>query len=225
MKPPKIAIGVLGGTFDPVHNGHIRVAEYLMKDLWLNHIQLIPNKIPPHRPKPIASAQQRLDMLHLAVQQNPQLVVNDIELQREGPSYTIDTLRALRQQNPNLPLCLIMGNDVLVGLEQWHEWEKIPELAHIVVLNRDEDPVCIPERLHKFVKKYFTGDKEDLINETAGKIFLHPMCSIEMSSSDIRQRLERKRDITYMLPMGVEEYIHQHYLYGCTPQDPLSTFE
>ena len=130
MKP----IGILGGTFDPIHFGHLRSGLEVYESLEFEHIRLIPCGVPPHRELPIASNEQRLAMMRLAVEDNTKLIVDQRELQREGPSYTVDTLLELRQEFPDTPLCLIIGSDAFLGLDSWHQWKKIPQLAHLRLL-------------------------------------------------------------------------------------------
>ncbi len=129
-------IGILGGTFDPIHHGHLRCAQELLQDLPLDEVRLVPCRIPPHRDTPQASAEQRLRMLKAALDGAPGLTVDDRELSREGPSYTVDTLHSLRAEFGATPLCLIVGMDAFNGLDRWHRWQELIGLAHIVVAHR-----------------------------------------------------------------------------------------
>ena len=133
----KKAIGVLGGTFDPVHFGHLRLAKCARDDFQLDEVHLLPCRVPALKPQPIATAQQRVDMLRLAIANEPGLVVDESELHRDGPSYTVDTLRALRVEvGPECAICLIMGMDAFLSLPAWHEWQEIIGLAHVIVMQR-----------------------------------------------------------------------------------------
>ncbi len=129
-------IGLFGGTFDPIHYGHLRPLWEVKEALKFDQLRLIPSFIPPHRGKPGASAKQRLEMLRLAVADVPDYEVDERELQRGGPSYTVETLQSLRNELGDQPLCWVMGLDAFLGLASWYQWRRITELAHIVVTQR-----------------------------------------------------------------------------------------
>ncbi len=129
-------IGILGGTFDPIHNGHIQIAETVLQALQLERIEFIPCFQPPHRQQPIASPKDRLAMVKLATKSNPHFHANEIEMDRQGVSYSVDTLTALRRQMPHQPLCFIVGADAFSAFHHWHEWQKIPTLVHLIIIGR-----------------------------------------------------------------------------------------
>src|SRR5699024_2419974 len=131
-------VGILGGTFDPIHNGHLRLAMELVACLSLDHVRLIPNGRPPHRDAPGAAPGQRAKWIRLAVANEPRLRLDDRELLRDGPSYMVDTLGSLRAELCAQPLCLVMGRDVFAKLPEWHDWRRLFDLAHIVLINRPE---------------------------------------------------------------------------------------
>ncbi len=129
-------VGVFGGTFDPVHHGHLRTALEVLEGCGLEQLRLVPALVPPHRPQPRAPAPLRLEMLRRAVAGEPRLVVDDRELRRGGPSYTVDTLAELRAAVGTRPLCLVLGADAFLGLPGWHRWRELFALAHLVVVER-----------------------------------------------------------------------------------------
>ena len=129
-------IGIFGGTFDPIHYGHLRPAQEAMQKLALAELRFVPAAQPPHRPPPLASAAQRLAMIELAIRDLPGFRADDRELQRGGLSYTVLTLESLRAELGNTPLCLLVGADQFRNFETWHRWQEIPDLVHLVVLNR-----------------------------------------------------------------------------------------
>lgn len=129
-------IGIFGGTFDPIHSGHIAVAEFLTKTCPLKKIHFIPCYTPPHRSLPKATPAQRLEMIKLAIAGHPEWIADDIDLQRPGPSYMIDTLEILHQRQPHSTWCLILGMDAFLQFDQWRQWHKILTLCHLIVVNR-----------------------------------------------------------------------------------------
>ena len=131
-----VPLAILGGTFDPVHYGHLRAADEVRKALDLPAVRLVPAALPPHREAPLTAARDRVAMLDLAVREFPGLVVDTREIARGGKSYTVDTLRELRSEQPGMPLLLVVGADAFQGLSTWHEWRSIFDLAHVVVVPR-----------------------------------------------------------------------------------------
>ena len=130
-------IGVFGGTFDPIHYGHLRLAEELADRLQLGEVRIVPARVPPHRAAPKVTSSHRLEMVRLACAGNPRFLVDDRECRREGPSYTVDTLLGLRAElAADTPLCLLMGVDAYLALTTWSRWERLYDLAHIVIAHR-----------------------------------------------------------------------------------------
>jgi len=205
------AIGILGGTFDPIHFGHLRTALDVLQQLKLDHIRLIPNNTPPHRPAPLATAQQRLLMLHLAVKNSEQLVVDDRELQREGASYSIDTLQSLRHEFQQSPLYLIVGVDAFLGIQSWYKWQELLEFAHIVLMQRPDEHIDFsPELAEWYVAHHAAAGDDTLL---AGKIWPVDVTQLAISATDIRSKLLQGQSVDFLLPDSVIQVIEQLGLY------------
>lgn len=209
-------VGVFGGTFDPVHIGHLRPALELLESLDLAEVRLIPCRIPPHRAAPVAGPEQRLAMLELAVGDQPGLVVDRRELARPGPSYMVDTLSSLRAELGDTPLCLLLGLDAFLGLAGWHRWRELPELAHIVVTHRPgwslEGAVGANEVLELLHRRRLDR-AGDLALQPAGGVWLQPVTQLDISASVIRKLVEEGRSPRYLLPDAVWHFIRREGLY------------
>jgi nicotinate-nucleotide adenylyltransferase len=214
----KKAIGILGGTFDPIHFGHLRLAEEMLELANLRQILFIPSGTPPHRDSPQVSAQHRSAMVRLAIADQPAFVPDDREVKRTTPCYSVDTLRELRAEfGAAQPLCLLMGGDAFLQLHTWHEWEQLFELAHIVVGYRPG--FTLVERIHTatpslrrhYQQRLCAADV--LSQQPAGGIAELAIPKLEISATLIRSRVAENRSIRYLLPSAVADYIHQHHLY------------
>jgi len=208
------SIGVYGGTFDPVHYGHLRTALEVREKLGLGQLRLIPCREPPHRPAPVASPEQRLQMLRLALQcGDPRLTADDRELGRPGPSYMVDTLNSLRQEFPLASLCLIVGADAFNGLDRWHRWQSLFELAHVVVMERPGEGLAADAgRLPPWaIRRY--GDLEMLLHSRAGTVGFVEVTQLAISASEIRNGLAGGGDPRFLLPDAVLDYIRKTGLY------------
>ena len=160
-------LAVLGGTFDPIHYGHLRPAREAFDTLRLDELRFIPAARPPHRPPPVAGADQRLQMVELAIRGLPGFRVDDRELRRPGWSYTVLTLETLRAELGGIPLCLLIGMDQFIGFESWHRWQDIPGLAHLVVLNR---PGATPARVPAWAEPRRVDDLAALHDSPGGRL-------------------------------------------------------
>ena len=212
-----MTIGIFGGTFNPVHWGHVRTASEIKNALDLDKMLMVPCGLPPHREQPQVSAESRLDMLSLAIEEFPELVIDDRELKRHGPSYSVDTLASLHEDNPGQCYALCVGADAFLQLDSWHRWKQLFELAHLVVAHRPgwslED--CrnqLSVELQKEMDKRL-GKPGDIENHKAGMIVSLNVTEIDISSSDIRQRIANKESISGLVPVAVEAYIKKHGLY------------
>ena len=212
-------IGILGGTFDPIHFGHLRLAQEVLEQCNLAAVHFIPSGSPPHRNAPHADAQHRLDMSRLALQGNPAFVLDEREINRTDPCYTVYTLTALRAElGAQQPLCLLMGGDAFMLLHTWYEWEKLFGLAHIVVMQRAGRPLgnTINEADAALRDEYqarLAPAPRALHDAPAGAIVAINMSALEISATDIRRRCAEKKDIHYLLPDVVADYIQSQHLY------------
>jgi len=208
------AIGILGGTFDPIHFGHLRSALEIYQALDLAHVRLIPCFQPVHRKMPIASPLHRLAMVSTAIADEPALAVDDCEIQRKGPSYTIDTLEFLQKKMPDTPLCLIMGIDALLGFPSWHRWEDILKIAHLVIAHRPQYQLPQTGIVADLLKQRLKHESSALHSCIAGNIFFHPVTPLEISATDIRKQIAMRRSPRFLLPDSVYHYIEQHGVYS-----------
>ncbi|MEC4749691.1 nicotinate-nucleotide adenylyltransferase [Methylomicrobium sp. Wu6] len=203
-------IGIFGGTFDPVHYGHLRAIIEVREIFKLDEVRLLPNKTPPHRSEPSAMPKMRLDMLRLATENLPGLVIDTRELDRDGPSYMVDTLRSLCRDFPRRPLLLFIGVDAFNGLTSWHRWTELFDHAHIVVMTRPGYSIQLQS---EFFRARQVFDAAELTRHKAGKLLFRPITELDISASAIRKMIAEKRDPRFLLPDAVLDYIHSHHLY------------
>lgn len=217
-------VAVLGGTFDPVHYGHLRFADEVRRALGLHEVRLIPARDPPHRDGPAASAADRLAMLQLGTAEFPGLVVDERELRRQGKSYTVSTLEELRREDALRPLWLLLGADAFRGLPAWHRWREIFALAHVVVVARPGIALAadLPEPLAAEWHERRTRDPAALFSTPAGAIFEERISPQPIAATKIRAQLARgdngRSAVAGLLPPAVLAYIDQHHLYSM-PKD------
>jgi len=211
------AIGFYGGTFDPVHMGHLRSALEVREQLGLARVSLMPNRLPPHRQQPEVAAALRLKMLELAVRGIDGLAVDDRELRRQGPSYTVSSLAELRAESPQRPICLILGSDAFFALPSWHQWHQIIELAHIVVIHRPGHAVVPEGPLADLVAGHQAETVAQLHNQPAGLLWFQPVTQLDIASSQIRELLHAGANPRFLLPDVVYAYIYRHDLYCGEP--------
>ncbi|MCZ6717273.1 MAG: nicotinate-nucleotide adenylyltransferase [Gammaproteobacteria bacterium] len=200
-------IGIFGGTFDPIHYGHLRTAFELVEALRLTELRFMLCGVPPHREAPVASAEDRLAMVRAATEAQHGFVVDDREIQREGPSYSVDTLSELRAEFPDRSLCLIVGMDVFLSLPKWYQWREILHLAHVVVAHRPgwRAPGLGP--LGELLADRGTARVGELHDSLAGSIFIHAVTQLEISSSGIRTLVAGGADPRFLMPDAVRHLI------------------
>ncbi|GLR62663.1 nicotinate-nucleotide adenylyltransferase [Marinospirillum insulare] len=213
-KTPSLVL-MFGGTFDPIHHGHLRCALELTQVLPVKKVHLVPCQLPAHRSQPSATAEQRLEMLNLAIAAEPLLYGDDRELLRAGPSWSVDTLASLRQDyGEQQPLAMLLGWDAFLGLPSWSRSERLLELAHIIVLARPGQMHEPAEEVLQLLDKHELQAGESLNASPAGRILrLSLPSSFEVSATYIRRLLANKQSARYLLPEQVLDFIHQQQLY------------
>ena len=205
-------VGIFGGTFDPIHNGHLKVADAVRKQLPMDKVLFIPARLPLLRVKPLADPVHRLEMVRLAVDGWPGFETDDREIRREGPSYSVVTIEELRQELPSIPLCLILGIDTVLHLTEWHRWTELLELAHIVVMGRPG--WCLPNVLPNWWIQSRTDTGDDLAKCAAGSVVCVDVPQLNISSTGVRTEILQGTVSTEILPEAVVNYIMDHALYG-----------
>ncbi|MFA3760178.1 nicotinate-nucleotide adenylyltransferase [Yersinia sp. 2544 StPb PI] len=213
--PTRALHALFGGTFDPIHYGHLTPVEALAQQVGLQHIILLPNNVPPHRPQPEANAQQRLKMVELAVAGNPLFSVDSRELLRDTPSFTIDTLESLRKERgAELPLAFIIGQDSLLSLHKWHRWQSILDVCHLLVCARPgySQTLETPE-LQQWLDERRVLDPQALNLQPQGLIYLADTPLLNISATDIRHRRHNGESCDDLLPRAVQRYIELQGLY------------
>lgn len=210
-------IGIFGGSFDPVHFGHLRPALEILEALSLDHMCFIPSGLPPHRGAPLASAAQRLAMLKAAVASEPRFQVDERELKRDAPSYSFDTLAELRREHAQDRLVLALGLDAFLGFTTWHRWKELLELTHLVIAHRPgsslEDQMDHGE-IAMLVRERGVDDAEALMAEATGRLMFLPVTQLEISSSQVRETAARGGDVRYLVPEPVRTLIQDSHCYG-----------
>lgn len=212
------AIGILGGTFDPIHLGHLRMAIELCDALDLAKIHIVPTYCPTYRKQPVATPDQRLAMVKCAVEGEPELIADDREIRRQGPTYTIDTLLDMRKEMGDVPLCLLVGIDAFLGFPSWHRWEEILDHAHIIVAHRPHYHLSDTGIVSDLLKQRLQHEIAYIHEHLSGGILLRPITALEISATDIRKQIAMGKNTRYLLPDRVYEYIKKHGTYSIEPQ-------
>jgi len=200
-------IGIFGGTFDPIHYGHLRTAFELGQCLALAQVRFVPAGDPPHREPPLAPAALRLEMVRAATAGEPLFTVDDREIRRSGRSYTVDTLAELRDALPGSPLYLLVGMDAFLGLPDWHRWREIFDLAHVVVAQRPGWEVPAGGVLSGIMAGRRAGEARELQTAPCGRVLIQPVTQLEIASTDLRHLLLTGRDLRYLVPEAVREIV------------------
>ncbi|AFJ01767.1 nicotinate (nicotinamide) nucleotide adenylyltransferase() [Methylophaga frappieri] len=204
-------IGIFGGTFDPVHFGHLRIALEVCQQLNLDHVRLVPCHVPPHRSQPTTDGKARRLLLELAVKSCPSLIVDDIELNRAGPSYSIDTVRALREDYPQQSLYLIVGSDNFRQLDTWRDWQSLLQYAHIVVVRRAGEALDLSTTMAAWLQTHLAKSAD--INLTEGKVWTLDVTPLAISATTIRAQRAAGGSVQFLLPETVLTAMDQLGLY------------
>ena len=214
-------IGLLGGTFNPIHFGHLRMAQEITDALELDEVRSIPAANPPHKDAPSVSALHRAEMVQLAIADNPLFKLDTQELNRTGASYTIDTLISLRSEinaghDDKAALCLMMGSDAFVKFNTWHRWQEILDYCHIILVQRpmtSENQPPLASDLAQLLQNHYTENISDLSSQHAGFIHMQNITALSISSTAIRSAFKLKQIPHYLMPEMVIKYITANTLY------------
>ncbi len=199
-------LGILGGSFNPIHHAHLFTAEVAAAAFQLERVLLVPAAQSPLKRRASVSAEDRLAMVRLAVEGNPLLDVSLVDVDRPPPSYTVDTMTLLGRQYPGSDLYLILGMDALADLMDWREPERLLDLCQLIVVARPGYPLEVPQDVRKH------------LGARASRIHLQPMLHLEVSSTELRRRLQFREPVRYLMPERVEQFIREHSLYGATTE-------
>lgn len=206
-------IGILGGTFDPIHYGHLRCALELYQQLNLQEVRFIPCHQPVLDKTARATPLQRVTMLKMALADQPHFLLDEREIQRSTPSYTLDTLISLREEFPHTPLCLMIGCDLLHSLERWHRWHELLTFAHLIVMTRPNSTLPLKGTIAEFIHNHQINDIKQLQQQLSGYLLLVNIPMLDISATFIRHQLAAALSPRYLLPDAVLQYIQQEKLY------------
>ena len=207
-------LGIFGGTFDPIHFGHLRAAFELTELLGLERVLFVPAADPPHRAPPLADAYTRLEMVRAAVEDEDAFIVDDRELRRTGRSYTVLTLEELRHEHGARPLVLMLGMDAFLALPTWHRWTELLGLAHFAVAHRPGAELPVADDIGRLLVAHRARDPAEIAAAPAGRIFVHPGTQLDISSTDLRETLRAGRDPRYLMPEPVRRMINATGIYA-----------
>lgn len=207
-------LAIMGGTFDPIHNGHLRTAVEILDRYGFSELRLIPCFQPVHKDRPVITPEQRLEMTQLAISSDERLSVDSREIDREGPSYTVDTLRAIREEiGPDTPLVMVLGMDSFLSLPTWKNWHQLMHFAHLLVVSRPGWEPDFVSELNAFCENCRAASPHELQCAPSGRIWFEALTPLSISSSMIRGLARNNESIAYLLPEPVQNYIQQYQLY------------
>lgn len=215
MQAEKRLLGIMGGTFDPVHYGHLRTALEFRQLLSLDEVRLIPSAVPPHRPQPLAGSAARLAMLQIAVDKTGFMKVDERELARGGHSYTVDTLLSIREEiNAVDSVCMLLGSDAFCNLQKWDRWERILELCNLVVASRPGFARGEGKEVLSHYASCLVSEPGQLSENPAGKVLVTQFTQLDISATAIRHSFATGQSPRFLLPQEVINYINMQGLYG-----------
>ena len=212
-------VGIFGGTFDPIHYGHLRVAEEIVETVGLQKMYFVPAGMPRLRHSPVASPQHRVEIVRLAIQKNPDFVLDEREIYRDGVSYSIDTVREFKQEfGEEVRLCFILGADAFIKLPEWNNWKELFNLCHFIVSTRPGYTfTLIKELLSKELREEcsqrWVSNTETLKKETSGLIFIASTTMLDISATSIRAHIAVGRNVRHLVPSVTVNYISKNKLY------------
>lgn len=217
------AIGIFGGTFDPVHYGHLRTAYELYLRLGLDEVRFVPCAVPPHRDPPMATGDLRVRMLRAAVDAEPGFVVDERELARPGPSYSVDTLESLRAEFQDHSLSLLLGMDAFVGLPGWKDWRRLLDLAHLVVAQRPGAAAPGRGAVGALLGERGTRDPADILGQRSGRVLVVGVTQLEISSTELRDSIRAGVPPRYLMPEAVLRIILETECYAEEAQEAIES--
>ena len=212
-------VGIFGGTFDPIHYGHLRVAEEIVETVGLQKMYFVPAGMPRLRYSPVASSQHRVEIVRLAIQKNPDFVLDEREIYRDGVSYSIDTVREFKQEfGEEVRLCFILGADAFIKLPEWNNWKELFNLCHFIVSTRPGYSLTlIKELLSKELREEcsqrWVSNTESLRKDTSGLIFISSTTMLDISATSIRAHIAVGRSVRHLVPSVTVNYISENKLY------------
>lgn len=209
-------MGVFGGTFDPIHYGHIKPLLEISAHLPFDSISLLPAHVPPHKTNTHTELKHRLSMLELVCQQYPLFHIDKRELRRKTPSFTVDTLEEIKREQPNTTICFFIGFDSLINLPSWHRWQALFSLCHLIVQERPNyHAKHLPSNMKEQISERQVHNLQQLSTTSAGSIYFSKHQHVDVSSTHIRAALTKNLSCDDLLPAPVLRYIKQHSLYSC----------
>ncbi len=217
------SIAIFGGTFDPIHNGHIQTSLVIQEAFHFDSYRFIPCKLPTIKPPSEATTAQRVYMLELAIKNYKQFEIDLREINRTTPSYMVETLQGLRDEYKHAAITLILGYDAFLTLPKWHHWQELIKLANLLIINRDSFNLKLSESLQSFQEQHLVKNKEVILNHHAGTIYQFNAGNYPISSTQIKTQLRENLDVSNQIPRDVYQYIKTHKLYlserSCNPGD------
>ncbi|MGL5741705.1 MAG: nicotinate-nucleotide adenylyltransferase [Legionella sp.] len=207
-------IAIFGGTFDPIHNGHLQTSLAIQSYFKFDAYFFLPCKIPAIKPPAFANTEQRIEMIQLAIKNHDCFKLDLREIERQTPSYMIETMESYRMEYPKASITLVIGHDAFLSLPHWHKWEQIITLSHLLVINRSEFTASpIPQNVQQFLARYQAQNKNALLSTQASSIFMFDAGDYEISSTSLREEIKKGIDVKDKLPIPVYEYIRAQGLY------------